>query len=277
MIRSMHKTGMVKSRSQSYISFFKTIKLSLLSSFYLIVGIAGLRDDDILLSSFPRSGNTWVRFVVANYISHRYLNGQQVTFPIVDTLMPELGANNLFKKWSFASVPRIVKTHRPYAFMFSKCMKIGVIRDARDVMVSYYNFLTLRDQPIWEGNFHSFIRSKRFGLTRWFEHTNSWAKHWDIILQYENLRKSSVSEFGRLFCWLGISISDAELEEVLSRSTFQSVRKQEEVAPPVRLQSDSRFRFARSGRTMQWPAYFSEGDLEYFRRLQKKYNLHLEV
>jgi hypothetical protein len=251
--------------------------VKILSSFYLIASFAGLRSSDILFSSFPRSGNTWVRFVVANYISHIYLHGQKVTFPMLDTLMPELGVNNLFKKWSYDSVPRIVKTHRSYAFLFSKYSKIGVIRDPRDVMVSYYSFLTSRDQPLWEGNFHSFIRSKRFGLIRWFEHTNSWVKHWDIMLHYESLRKSPVNEFGRLFSWLGINIGESDLAEVLRRSTFQSVRKQEELASPARLKSDSKFRFARNGRTMQWPAYFSNDDVDYFQRLRKEYNIRLEI
>ena len=38
-------------------------------------GILGLRAQDVILASFPKSGSTWVRFFLCNLVSLRYWEG----------------------------------------------------------------------------------------------------------------------------------------------------------------------------------------------------------
>jgi hypothetical protein len=44
----------------------------------------GLRESDVILASFPRSGNTWMRFIWANMIAELELGGRVVDFHFVE-------------------------------------------------------------------------------------------------------------------------------------------------------------------------------------------------
>src|SRR5436190_16347079 len=104
------------------------------------LGLLALRRDDVLLASFLRSGNTWARLFLCNLISLREWDGRPVTYGLLEATMPRLGHDNLFRPWPHPTMPRVVKTHRPYSRLFGRTQAIGIVRDPRDVMVSSYHF-----------------------------------------------------------------------------------------------------------------------------------------
>ena len=230
-------------------------------------GVAGLRDSDVVLSSFPRSGSTWIRFILCNLISLLEWDGRQVNFELLNETMVAFGNSNLLSPWPVRSIPRIVKTHRAYSPLFRRNRSIGVIRDPRDVMVSYYHFR--RDRlGLFQGTFPEFIRDRRHGLEGWFRHYSSWRDRWTLVLAYECLRRDVYSEVSKILHLLAAPCLEQgpHLEPVLlqaiERSDLAAVRKAdrvEAVALPGR-----EARFARNGRTGQWPAYFGPEDLAYF-------------
>ena len=54
-------------------------------------GVLALRNDDVILAAFPRSGSTWTRHVLCNLISLTELGGADVE-PMLDRTMPALGS-----------------------------------------------------------------------------------------------------------------------------------------------------------------------------------------
>ena len=96
----------------------------------------GLRDSDIFLASYPKSGNTWVRFIWTNIISVVERGGEKVTF---HTVTDELGAEydvNSYPNEEIECLPRIVKTHKKYnSYIFSKNKSVYLLRNPGDVMI----------------------------------------------------------------------------------------------------------------------------------------------
>src|SRR5256886_17276683 len=63
-------------------------------------------DDDVFIVSYPRSGNTWTRFLIGNLVYH----DDPVTFANVEARIPEI---YLFPDRILRSLsrPRILKSH----------------------------------------------------------------------------------------------------------------------------------------------------------------------
>jgi hypothetical protein len=233
-------------------------------------GFAGLRSADVILASFPRAGSTWIRFLLCNYLSLQELDGQPIDFPTLDGTMPALGYSNLLTTWPYRSIPRIVKTHRPYnSILFALPSRVAYIsRDPRDIAVSYYEFLKAHSEVHLEESFSQFIRHPRYGLQPCLEHHTSWSSRADIVVRYEKLLQDTGGRFRHLLAALSIPIHDEHAREAVARSTFAIVRQVESnsglTRPGV---MDEGFKFTRRGESGQWVEYFSKADLSYYDQL----------
>lgn len=89
--------------------------------------------DDTFLVSYPRSGNTWTRFLVANFV----FPNENVSFLNIEKLIPDTSSqsNRALKR---TPRPRIIKTHQYFDHRYPKT--IYIVRDPRDVALSYYDF-----------------------------------------------------------------------------------------------------------------------------------------
>lgn len=236
-------------------------------------GILGLNRDDYLLSSFPRSGNTWIRFILCNLISLEEWAGKEVDFEVMNRTMLVFGVDNLREPWQPSMVPRVIKTHRRYYPFFKKAGgSIGIIRDPRDVMVSNYHYEKDRKSR-YEGEFSDFIRHhNRLSLESWFKHYVSWRNHWTLVIRYEEMRSNIFSEVLRILSVMDVELSDDKINDAISRSDIESVQKIEQNGSA---RKNKQSRFARDGKTDQWVGYFSEEDREYFYQLSKKYKVDI--
>src|SRR6266566_2478113 len=89
--------------------------------------------DDTFLVSFPRSGNTWTRFLVCNLVNP----DDPVTFVGIESRIPEIYdvPDRILRRFPR---PRIIKSHESFDPRYRKV--IYIVRDPRDVAVSYYEF-----------------------------------------------------------------------------------------------------------------------------------------
>lgn len=231
-----------------------------------------LQSADILFCSFPRSGSTWLRFILCNLISVQELTGQPIDFAKLNEIMVYYPGSDLSQRWPYQTMPRLVKTHWVYHPLFGKHRSLGIIRDPRDVMVSYYHY-----QQEWAGakanTFQQFIRDKKFGLPAWFAHYNSWRDRWEFVVRYEKLRKETAQEVGRLLTHLNANYTAETLEAAIDRSDMRKVREDSSNPKPAKAGAQ----FARSGKSQQWVDYFSPTDLAYYHELaqQNHFNLYL--
>jgi estrone sulfotransferase len=237
---------------------------------YHLLGLVSLSKSDVLLTSYPRSGSTWIRFLLCNLLSLIELDGATVDFPLLNQTMIELGANNLLRPWPYAAIPRIIKTHRPYCPVFRRAGSvIGVVRHPRDVMVSSFHYMRDR-QRSYHGDFAGFVRNRHYGLDAWFRHTASWRKHWDLVISYEKVRADTAGEFGRILDFLDVNCPQTMVSEAIRRSSIRSIQSVEGASLGLQPQDA---RFVRDGGVEQWPAYFSAADLAYYDSLVQKYRM----
>ena len=240
--------------------------------YYYLIGLIGMCESDVILAAYPRSGSTWVRFLLCNLISLQEWGGKTVNFSLLNQTMVELGVSDLTKPWLHTTLPRVVKTHKPYWPVFRKAGDvIGVVRDPRDVMVSYFHYKKDR-QESYEGDFSRFIRNQRFGLEAWFKHYVSWQPHYTLLVRYEELKQDTYGEFSRILELLNVRCPTRIINEAIERSNIQNIRKVEGSSNGLKTKDEL---FARDGSTQQWCDYFSARDLSYYESLVMEYDFDL--
>ncbi|WP_008319251.1 sulfotransferase domain-containing protein [Leptolyngbya sp. PCC 6406] len=186
---------------------------------------------DTFLVSYPKSGNTWLRFLVGNLI---YSQNHQVTFTTIESLVPDI-YRNTDKALLAVQQPRYLKSHEPYDPRYTRV--IHLIRDPRDIAVSYYYHLIkvrrIRDDlPIdqWLDSFLQGSYHPQFGT--WESNAKSWMAASDQIpyylqIRYEDLQHDPIRILGEIATFLGYSYSSDHLKQVIDLSSADRMRKLE--------------------------------------------------
>jgi len=229
----------------------------------------GLRDTDILLASYPKSGNTWVRFIWANMVSLIERDGETVTF---HTVTNELGAEydqNAYGNIEFDCLPRLVKTHHEYsASKFGQNRSIYIIRHPGDVLLSYYKYKVARKGSgiSQEDSLSAFIRSEQFGMPAWTAHVNSWLPEADVVIRYEDLKTGATEVVSSALSDLGLAdmVDESVVDEAARRSEFDRMKEiEEEKGRPSQDEFENGFRFARKGESGVWNRVYDKKDKSY--------------
>jgi hypothetical protein len=228
--------------------------------------------DDVFLTSYPRSGNTWTRFLVGNLV---YQN-EPVTFLTVERLVPDMykSSDRVLRN---LPRPRIVKSHECFDPRYRKV--IYIVRDPRDVAVSNYHWeLKLRSVrdgfpiedfvPRWmEPEFWPRIGS-------WGDHVTSWlstrqGKKGFLLLRYEDLKKDPQRALAQVAEFLGIEPSRERLNRAVELSSADNMRKLEKqesaqwVATTLTRQDKP---FVRSATSGGWKAVLPEQTVAYIEK-----------
>jgi hypothetical protein len=210
-----------------------------------------LREDDRFIASYPRSGNTWIRFVLADLAT-----GEQTDFESIDRQFPQVGGHR--DAPALAGGHRLIKTHEPHRPEYVHA--VYVVRDVRDVLISLYR--VLRTNPDNLDDLDSVVdefaseRGAYFG--RWDEHVRSWQHARDrglpiTIQRFEDLHSRPhevVTEIARV---LGIPADDATVQRALERNNPEAMRRLErEGAEYLRQAVGYRSTGVRGGRVGGW-------------------------
>ncbi len=183
--------------------------------------------DDIYIVEFPKSGITWLQFILGNVeLQLAGIENEYLTFYNFHKYMPDIylirgSYINRFLKRTF------IKSHseyNPYYFFV-----IYLIRNPLDVMVSYYNFLLHMGEEL---DFRKLVMSKR-GIKAWKYHVLSWwYRRVDAqrihFIKYENLLKNPIHEISELYKNLGVDVEKQIIEKAIERSKLEKMRASEE-------------------------------------------------
>ncbi|MFY9904256.1 MAG: sulfotransferase domain-containing protein [Terriglobales bacterium] len=185
--------------------------------------------DDTFLVSYPKSGNTWVRFLLANLM---YPN-ETIGFANINRLLPAPG---VLSKRFLRSLPRprVMKSHETFDVRFRKV--IYLVRDPRDVAVSEYHFDLKKRYIEADVTLEQFVKRFIAGETSsygsWWEHAASWiaARHGNpsfLLVRYEDLLEDSIGETKKIAEFLGIHADTERLQAAVERSSADRMRKLE--------------------------------------------------
>lgn len=231
-------------------------------------GCSHLRRDDVLLTSYPRSGNSWFRMVLVGLV---YEGGTQDLRDLPE-LMPSLGISDLRPRWEVGELPRFVKTHhrrRPMLFARPR-NAVLLLRDPRDASRSYHEMLAHSTRAPYRGSLSEFLRDGQRGLPAWFRHYASWARFATVVTRYEDLRSDEEAEFRRVLRAVGADIDIERLRTALKAASIDRVRTIEQGTGLAGERFTGEYRVVGSGKCEQWREVFSAADRAFYADLWQR-------
>ncbi len=212
-------------------------------------------DDDVFLVSYPRSGNTWLRFLIASYLS-----GSKVDFFSVHDIMPDMHERPESIK-QLKSRPRFIKSHFSYCSEMQNV--IYLVRNVREVAVSYFHFHRRNKQISEDSTFEQFLltfNQGNVGYGRWSDHLNSWIDHAParfLLVRYEDLVLNPVGELIRMCVFSKIPVDLARIEKAVEQCSFENMSKLDAAQPRRGLNPTEKNKmFIREGGT-DYSSYFT--------------------
>jgi Sulfotransferase domain len=195
----------------------------------------------VWIASYPKSGNTWVRFLVCNLVfgvqeSAAALNSMAPDIHEL-TAVPELPAAPVFFKTHFPFSPAVPLAQRTAAALY-------VVRHPADVMLSNFHYslrsaaavnadeamrkeyidkyLAAHGDPRWIGA----------GMGTWDDHIRSWlyVKHSFPVLpiRYEDLLADGQQGAQRICSFLGLTRTAEEVRQAVEGASFRRMKEVEE-------------------------------------------------
>lgn len=223
-------------------------------------------DDDVMIVSYPKSGNTWMRFLLGNILHDDY------NFSNMEDLIPDIYVLNNKKLKEF-NRPRIMKSHEYFIPTYKKV--IYIVRDPRSVVVSYFHyqkkFNKISHDMAFSEYFKLFIDGKLDPFGNWEENIKSWIcvkKNKEnnlLLLKYEDLKINPLLEIKKVLSFLELSVSNAKISNAIQKSSFKKMKKNEKdnIKNTIVLNnSDKNIAFVRAGKTDEWKDYFSQTEIE---------------
>jgi hypothetical protein len=186
--------------------------------------------DDVFLASYPRSGNTWTRFLIGNLVHEQ----EAVTFLSVERLVPDMYKHS-DRVLRNLPRPRIVKSHECFDPRYRKV--VYIVRDPRDVAVSNYHW-ELKLRSVKDGcpieDFVPRWMAPEFWprIGSWGDHVSSWlgtrkGHEGFLLLRYEDLKQNPQNELARVAEFLGFKATRERFTRAVELSSAENMRKLE--------------------------------------------------
>lgn len=238
-----------------------------------------LQSADVIVVSFPKSGRTWLRVLLGKIISERY--GKEFTIEL-----EELADENvpfIYMTHDEANKPN--KPNKPLRFNKNEYRNkkvLFLVRDPRDVVISYYFQQTKRIKSSVTMDVSSFIRDPRYGVNRIIGLMNIWAENRRIpkdflVVKYEDLHRDPVGELQKIMQFVGLKDVEEELlREAVSFASFENMRQMERnnALQNKRLKTkdsgDPEAYKVRKGKIGGYVDYLSEADVDYLNNRVKE-------
>ena len=185
--------------------------------------------DDTFLVSYPKSGSTWARFLLAALANPN----ETVDFRSIDRLLPSIAAQSK-RQLRHTPRPRLLKSHEYFDVRYRNV--IYVVRDPRDVVLSQYRFF-LKRGAIDEGYsmdryVDRFVAGDLNDYGSWGENVGTWlvAQHGGkrfLLLRYEDLLRQTAQELARVAAFLGLPASQEHLNRCVEMGAAERMRELE--------------------------------------------------
>jgi sulfotransferase family protein len=222
---------------------------------------------DAFLVSYPKSGNTWLKFMLTYLLS-----GEDADFDS-DTVIAHLGTHRNAPR-VLPGGGRLIKSHEAYWGPQKRFYRkaIYLVRDGRDVAISYY-YMVIR-RGLYDGDFGQFLR---FFLGRgvdgygpWHEHVESWLdsplhdRGSLLVLRYEDFLEEPVENLCAAMESLGLPVATEQAAEAVRRNSAERMRERERESRFHEQQKRRDIMFVRTATSGDWARTFTAEHEELF-------------
>ena len=270
----------------------------------------------IWIASYPKSGNTWIRSILSALLytqdglfdfgllpkidQFEKLENFKFIQNINNSDFKKLNKMNIVSKYWKEAQERIIsekavffKTHSSnynynklnYANLNKTRGCIYIIRDPRDVVISYskfighsidetINYMLGSNRQIWNQN-------KTIGiiLSRWDFHVASWLNldAPKMFIKYEDLLNNTkiilteLTNFMQTTLKIQININKTKIDNVIKTTSFDILKKKEE--KDGFNEASKKSRFFRSGKSQQWKNTLN---LDQVKLLEKEFSQYMK-
>jgi len=178
-------------------------------------------EGDTFIVSYPRSGNTWMRFLVGNLANP----DADVNYANIEKIAPDiyLTPESFLRKMAR---PRVLKSHEAFDPRYKKL--IYVVRNPVDVALSLFHTLK-RTNSKFKYSFQQFVTLYLEGefdawFGSWDQHVNSWIHHQTHsnsihLVRYEELYSDPHAALTSVAKFLKYSVDEAAVRQAVERSS----------------------------------------------------------
>ncbi|XP_075059072.1 amine sulfotransferase-like [Mixophyes fleayi] len=243
-----------------------------------------IRDDDVFMVTFPKSGTIWMQQILSLICSEGHRNGtEQIDtterVPWIDIPLMKKDVND---DHDSRPSPRLFISHLSYIFVpqglrNKKAKVIYVMRNPKDVMKSLYHFEAIavhtQKSPDFAHLFEKFLAGDVLAGS-WFDHVRGWYTHKDdfniLFVKYEDMIKDLRSVVKQISTFLGKELDDESLDIVVKRATFNKMQN-DPLANKENLSVDflnlQNGKFMRKGTIGDWKNIFTVAQSEAFDKI----------
>jgi hypothetical protein len=224
----------------------------------------GLTPRDAFLASYPRSGTTWLRFLL-----YESLTGDPSGFGLMRRAIPSVGKQDGARP-VLEGGGRIVQTHERFCDRDRRV--VYVARDARSVVSSEFNWQ--RRSGYYTGDFDRFVRDFASGRTNpwgsWADHVEFWRHSQParsgrlLLVRYEDLRADTHRAFAEVLRFLEADVADSVVRAAIANNSLEGMRAKEDTAQQQGWRQSARadIRFINTGSTSGWRGKLSAQQVE---------------
>ncbi|KAM6432645.1 uncharacterized protein O9250_000039, partial [Rhynochetos jubatus] len=242
------------------------------------------RSDDIILAGYPKSGTNWVGQILSDLVTVFEKKTQNKASSVNDEELEEfpyleIGDTGKYERMNKLPSRRVILTHLlpenlPRSVFKTKAKILLLIRNPKDLATSFYHFSNslslLPSYETWNDFFTAFM-TKKMPWGCYFEYLSRWNKYADdeniMTITYEELKENPVLGVKNIADFFGISLTDENLQSIVERSSFQSMKKNSQ-----KTHGEFGKILFRKGGVSDWKNLFSEDQNE---KMDKTFEEHV--
>ncbi len=215
-----------------------------------------LTADDVFLAGYPKSGNTWLAFLLGDA-----LFDVDVDFVNQGSHIPGVGRHAGASPFG-AGPGRFLRTHEPYRSCYRRA--VYVVRDVHDVLISYYQHHRMNRLDVSLNRFvPDFLAGHLDGFGSWMSHVQSWmtSRAELHVVRYEDLTANTPGTVRQALEFLGRADRADRIPRAIERNSLDRMRAKEWNARrtlPEFAALDPNYPFVGSGTKVPKPTLSSE-------------------